>query len=129
MNQFTTEALTFHSSDVISAGTIFRKNRGTSCSSRQVETSANMLSKFSEVTPNSDVRDAPRLVPMKEPEFRILISVAKRVASTPSGQICAAKTSRANPSRMRWVLLSLNPNPSTKGQRNTRTRGRWMATG
>ena len=47
-------------------------------------------SKFVAVTPNSPVKIEPSVLPAKEPAFRMLMSVAKSVASTP----CKAKVSR-----------------------------------
>ena len=46
-------------------------------------------SKFVAVTPNSPVRIEPSVLPAKEPAFRMLMSVAKSVASTP----CRAEAS------------------------------------
>eukprot|EP00955_Chlamydomonas_euryale_P037128 350661-Chlamydomonas_euryale.AAC.4 len=81
------------SGSLSSSGGSRRSNAsGSRPSSTHSVTSSSRLSKFSLVTPTAAVSAAPRPPPRIPPPLKSDMSVAKSVASTPSGQTRAAST-------------------------------------
>lgn len=78
--------LVFICSVVLPCGSILSRGSGNSEDKVHTVTRGARLEKSSEVTPKLLVSKAPKVEPAKAPPLRMLIKVAKRVASTPCSQ-------------------------------------------